>query len=671
MTPIPVSGDLLAMILLTLEGVGRWYGADPVLEGVTFTLSSGEKVGVMGRNGSGKSTLLRIAAGVEAPDRGEVRRGTSLRMGYLSQDPEFRHAATVLDAALSSDDPVLMAVAEHRHAVQALEALGTHDAGTGTERLLDRVSAASQRVDALRAWDVESEARSILDRLGLPGAEHPVETLSGGQRKRVALARALLGSPDLVILDEPTNHLDAPAVEWLESWLARFTGGLLLVTHDRYFLDRVTGGMLEVEGGAVTRYLGNYTRYLELKEEEEAREEASERTRQSLMRRELAWLRRGAKARTTKQKARVDRAEALLSHEGPSRSDELELDSASRRMGRKGLELHGVSGGYPDEVLFRDVDLTLQKGDRLGIIGPNGSGKSTLLEILASRLAPLAGRREVGETVAVGYYDQESRALDDGMRVLEYVKEMAELVHTADGSVITASQMLERFLFTPEAQYTRVGSLSGGERRRLYLLRLLMGSPNVLLLDEPTNDLDIPTLVALESYLDGFAGALVVVSHDRYFLDRTVNHLLHLPGDGTVEQIPGNYSVHLERQKSQEAARKAALREDAAGARAGSASRARAGKEAGFEKRGGSGPGGSAPASAIKTRQLTFQERKELGELEARIALIESRVEEIGRELTASGADYAAAAPLYDELQELNERLEADMKRWGELAERA
>jgi ABC transport system ATP-binding/permease protein len=533
---------------------------------------------------------------------------------------------------------------DYEAACLALEAHGGAD-----EALLTRVSDLSHRLDVTGGWDLEANARAVLDRLGITDTEARVGTLSGGQRKRVAMAGALVLRPDLLLLDEPTNHLDTDTIAWLEGYLATYPGALLLVTHDRYFLDRVTNRMLELERGHAYRYEGNYTHYLEEKAARSERQEAESQKRDALVRRELAWLRRGAKARTTKQKARVDRAEALLAEPRRQRDQEIELAAASARLGKRVVRLERVTKGYDGQTLLRDVSFEFTREDRIGVVGPNGSGKTTLLEMIARRTTPDAGHVEVGPTVVIGYYDQESRALDDSLRIIDYIEEVAENVRTADGSIITASQMLDRFLFPPAVQRTPIALLSGGERRRLYLLRLLMGAPNVLLLDEPTNDLDIPTLVALEEYLETFPGCLVVVSHDRAFLDRTVEHVLRFDGEGEVRPYPGNYSAYLEARAREEA--QASARE---------ASRARPAPEP--------TPTPSAPSSA---RKLSFKERRELEDLEARIARTEARQAEVEAALAEAGADYDAVARLTAELQALAETLERDVERWAELAELA
>ena len=641
------------MAILTFDAVHKDYGTKPLLDDVSFTVEADEKVGVIGANGAGKTTLLRLAARLETPDRGVVRWGSGARVGLLPQRPHFEAGQTVLDAVFAGDGPAITLLRDYEAAVRALERDGTD--AEAAERMTDLAA----RLDTAGGWDLEARARAVLDRLEIADVEADVDALSGGQRKRVALARVLVEQPDLLILDEPTNHLDAETVTWLEGLLRGFGGALLLVTHDRYVLDRVTNRMLEVGGGDVRRYVGTYSDYLSTKATEEAQAEAAEKTRANLAKRELAWLRRGAKARTSKSKSRIDRAHALLDAAPDAPDAEIEIASVSTRLGKKVVEMKGIGHGYDGRTLIDGFTYTIPRGDRLGIIGANGSGKTTLLEILSGRLAPDAGTVEHGQTVAIGYYDQESRALADSggagseQRVIDYVEDIAETVRTADGSLITASQMLERFLFPPKQQYTPVGLLSGGERRRLYLLRVLMGAPNVLILDEPTNDLDIPTLVALEDYLDAFAGALVVVSHDRYFLDRTVDHLFRFEGGGRIREIPGDYSAWLEIQAREEA-------EAAARAR-------RAAPRPDVPAKAEPTPAAPAPAGA----KLSYNERRELAEVEARIEAAEARQPELEAALAEHATDADRVIALSSELGALVEQLEADVERWAELAERA
>lgn len=632
------------MSIITLEHIGKSFHDTPLFRDVTFGLEPDEKVGLIGSNGAGKTTLLRLISGDEQPDSGRIYHSGSPVIGYLAQTTPFNPDATVLDTIFSSSDETLQLIHDYEEVCARLgSGDGDHD------QLLARMNELSARMDSSGAWNLETEAKIVLDKLGIRDTGALMGTLSGGQRKRVALAHVLIERPDLLILDEPTNHLDADTVAWLEEFLIRHTGALLLVTHDRYFLERVANRIIEVDRGMVRSYAGSYSYYLEKKEEEEARREVEEHKRDMLVRQELAWLRSGAKARRTKQKARIERAEQLMSAPREGAKEKLDISVGSQRLGGKILELYGITKGYGGDPLVEDFTHILQPGERVGIIGPNGTGKTTLLELIVGNLEPDAGRIERGETVAIGYYDQESRALADDMRIIDYVKEAAENIKTADGSVITASQMLERFLFPPKAQYGMIGNLSGGERRRLYLLRLLMSAPNVLILDEPTNDLDIATLQALEEYLDGFDGCVIAVSHDRYFLDRVVDHLFRFEGDGQLREYPGNYSAFLEIRDRERAAE----------------AEAKAAEAAAREPE----PKPTAKPKTEGPRKLSYKEQKELQSLEADIEKLEERKGTIDAELAT--ADYVRAGELAEELKGLEAEMETKMERWEELAELA
>jgi ATP-binding cassette subfamily F protein uup len=629
------------MHLLSVEAVSKDYGLRPVLDNVSLGLDSQDRVGVVGVNGSGKTTLLRLIAGEESPDVGRIIFADGVTVGYLPQNPPFAAEATVLETVFAASDARMRLLLEYELACVALAASGGDE-----RRALDRVSELASHLEASGAWELETNARTVLGRLGIGDTNARMGTLSGGQRKRVALAHALIERPGLLILDEPTNHLDAETVSWLEDYLEGYGGALLLVTHDRYFLDRVTTRIVEVDGGAVQAFDGNYAYSLERKAEQEQARAVEGQKREMLIRRELAWLRRGAKARTRKSKARVERAESLIARPKEAARAALDMSVGSARLGKKVLELRAVTKSYDGRVLIGGLSRTLKPGERIGVIGPNGAGKTTLLEIIAGRVAPDAGSLEVGQTVRVGYYDQESRALDESERVIDYVRAVAERIETADGSFITAGQMLERFQFPGAMQYAPIAKLSGGERRRLYLLRVLMGAPNVLLLDEPTNDLDIQTLMVLEEYLDGFPGNLIVVSHDRYFLDRTVEHVIRFEGGGRLREYPGNYSAFLE-----------AHREE--GGAAASAKPADAVRPAGRQN----------PAAPPARRKLSFKERKELEETEARIQAAELRGAEIEAELSANASDAHIVHRLYEEREQLAGQLARDLERWAELAE--
>jgi ATP-binding cassette subfamily F protein uup len=625
------------MNIISLENISKSYGINPLFEGVTFGLGEGEKVGIIGLNGSGKSTILRIIAGHEQPDTGRAVVANNRAVVYLPQNPQFDPDQSVLDLVFTASNEKMRLLRDYE---MACHDLSLHN---GDERLLDRVAKLAHQLEATGAWDMETNAKTVLTQLGITDTGERMEALSGGQRKRVALAKALVAHPDLLLLDEPTNHLDADTIAWLETYLVRYVGTLLLVTHDRYFLDRVTTRILEIDRSSVQSFAGNYAYYVEKKEEQEAQLSAASAKREALLRRELAWLKRGAKARTTKQKARVGRAEELKQQPVERAKSELDISVGFSRMGKKILELDRVSKSYGDLKIIEGFNYSLKRSDRIGVIGPNGSGKTTLLEIIAGGVEPDAGHVERGQTIVIGYYDQENRELNDAQRVIDYIREVAEKIETSDGQVITASQMLEKFLFPPSMQYDVIERLSGGERRRLYLLRVLMSAPNILLLDEPTNDLDIQTLVRLEDYLDSFPGCLIIVSHDRYFLDRTVDTIFRFEGGGRIEEHPGNYSAFLESREREETAT------------VETTSRAIT-------------PASVTKSSAAK-RRLSYKEQREFEELEKRIADLEARKGEVQRQLAASASDFVLVQALYTELESLNEQLERDIDRWAELAE--
>ncbi len=633
------------MNILSLENIGKNYGVKPLFDNVTIGLEDTDKIGIIGANGSGKTTFLRVVAGTEQPDAGKITRAQGKTLAYLPQNPPIDKDKTVLEMIFEASSDAMRLLLDYETACNDL-AKGATDA-----KLLEKISDLQHELETSGAWEIETNARAVLTKLGILDTSAKMETLSGGQRKRVALAHALIVKPDILILDEPTNHLDADTIEWLEKYLARYTGTLLLVTHDRYFLDRVTNRIFEIERGAVQSFAGNYAYYLEKKEEQETLRATEGHKREQLIKKELAWLRRGAKARTRKSKSRINAAYDLMAQPKERAKDEIDISVGARRLGSKIIEFLDVSKSYGERKLINDFTYFLKRDDRIGIIGANGAGKTTLLEILTKRTEPDAGEIAIGQTVHIGYYDQESRALNEDQRVIDYIRETAEYVSTADGTQITASQMLEKFLFQPAAQYSFIKNLSGGERRRLYLLKILMGAPNVLLLDEPTNDLDIPTLVALEEYLDDFPGALIVVSHDRYFLDRTIENIFKFETGGEIREYPGDYSAYLEitereiKQAETPAAPKAETRASASV----------------------STPKNINPAA----KKLSFKEKRELETLEKEIADHEKRASEIESELNTFATDAFKLNKLFAEQQKLNERLETNMHRWAELAERA
>jgi ATP-binding cassette subfamily F protein uup len=600
------------MNLVTIEHLTKSYTERLLFDDTAFSINEGEKVGLIGINGTGKSTLLKIVAGLEEPDEGSVVRGRSLYVRYLPQIPEFKPGATVLESIVEENrsEP-------HFASIQELEAT----------------------------------AKAMLNRLDIGDHEAKVETLSGGQRKRVALASVLMSTADLLILDEPTNHLDSGMADWLEEYLKSFKGALLMITHDRYFLDSVTNRIVELDKGKLYSYQANYETYLELKAERLEMAEASERKRQSMLRTEIAWMQRGARARSTKQKAHIQRYEELRDKKGPEYDRNVELESIASRLGRTTVELQDICKAYGDKVLMKDFTYIFLKNDRIGIIGPNGSGKSTLMKIIAGWVLPDSGSLVVGQTVKMGYFSQENEAMDESLKVIDYIKNAGEYVRTKDGS-ISASQMLERFLFPSGMQYTTIGKLSGGEKRRLYLLRVLMEAPNVLLLDEPTNDLDIQTLVILEDYLDTFPGIVIAVSHDRYFLDRVVNRIFAFEGQGAVTQYEGGFTDY-----QAACARKAAA---AQGEKAGAPAKPdMPGKEKGQRTRG------------PQKLKFTYKEQKDYETIEGDMAALEDKIAALDREIQSAASDFVKLNQLMAEKTEAETALDEKMERWMYLEELA
>jgi len=633
------------MNLLTIENISKSYGEKILFKDVSFGISEGEKIGIIGVNGTGKSTFLKVIAGIEQPDSGQIAIGNRVRIQYLAQNPAFDPDATVLEQVFRGDSPEMKTVWSYTETMQQVE-LAPND-----EALQQKLIHWSHEMDRLNVWQLESEAKMVLSKLGITAFEAKVGSLSGGQRKRVAMAAALIQPCELLILDEPTNHIDHASVIWLEQYLQKRRGALLMITHDRYFLDRVVGRMLELDHGQLYSYEANYSRFLELKAEREEREQASEQKRQNLLRNELAWIRRGAKARTTKQKARIDRFEKLQEQEGLRQNNKVDVSVASSRLGKKILEIEHLSKQIDGKQLIRDFEYIAVREDRVGIIGPNGSGKSTLLNMIAGHITPDEGSIEMGPTVKLGYFSQENQEMNDSMRVIEYIKEIAEVVQTADGSSITAAQMLERFLFTPTMQWTPIAKLSGGEKRRLYLLSVLMSAPNVLLLDEPTNDLDIQTLSVLEDYLDEFSGVVFVVSHDRFFLDRTVEKIIAFEGDGKIRHHVGNFTEYEEYM-------------------------AKYGASASESSNGSVSTGTREEASEPKREKqerlkFSYKEQKEFDEIDGVIEKTEQKMASVAKQMEEAFSDSARLQELLEEQRRLEEQLEALMERWTYLNELA
>lgn len=590
------------MILLNATDISKSYTASPLLTKLSYAINEGDKIGLIGVNGTGKSTLLRITAGVEEADDGKIILTGGVRIGYLPQAPAYDPDNTVLEQAVSY-----------------------------------------LRADVLR--DGDYRCKSMLNQLGITDFDAKMGTLSGGERKRVAMAGIFTNPCDILILDEPTNHIDADTVEWLERFLKKFRGAIFMVTHDRYFLDRVTNVILELTGGNLYRHEGNYEVYLENRAAREEMALATERKRKTLYRRELEWMRRGAQARTTKAKGRIDRFHALEESKLVVDNSQLEMSSVSSRLGRKIIELHHVSKSFEDKMVINDFTYTVLRNDRIGILGENGAGKSTLLKLLTGQLQPDSGSVEIGETVKIGYFSQENEHMDKSRRVIEYICDIAHNVKTVDG-YISASQMLERFLFPPHMHSIQVGRLSGGEQRRLYLLGILMGAPNVLLLDEPTNDLDIDTLCILEDYLDNFQGAVLAVSHDRHFIDRMAIRTFVYEADGHIAHYPGGYTDWAETRKISPSS-------------SGSASASQAG--------GGAGSGDTSPngnPSRPQKLKFTFKEQKEFETIDEDIANLEAELENIDSEINAAGADYGKLQKLTAQRESLSAALDDKMERW-------
>lgn len=630
------------MNLLTAENIVKSYGERILLNKISFGIGEGEKVGVIGINGTGKSTFLKILAGMEQSDDGKITTMNGIKIEYLPQSPEFDDNATVLEQVFKGNSPIMTLIKEYETALQML------NKNTQDTDLQKKVMSLSSRMDASGAWSIESEAKNILTRLKIFDFDAVVGTLSGGQRKRIALASALINPADLLILDEPTNHIDSDTVEWLEEYLNRRKGALIMVTHDRYFLDRVANKIIEIHNGNLYSYSGNYSTFLQKKSEREEMQEASESKRQNLIRRELAWIKRGAKARSTKQKARIERFENLVADKPDARNGQVEISSVSSRLGKKVVELNGVYKSFGNKKIINNFSYILLRDDRVGILGPNGSGKSTLMNILSNTISPDSGDIDIGETVNIGYYCQETKDMDENLRVIDYIKEGAELVQTSDGNVISASQMLERFLFPPHMQYSPISKLSGGERRRLYLLRILMEAPNVLLLDEPTNDLDIETLTILEDYLDDFNGAVITVSHDRYFLDKIVDKIFAFDGNGTITQHTGNYSDYQERLKLSQTIE---VKENH-----------KTEKKNVVEDN-----------KKEKPLKFTFKEQLEFKEIDGVIEGVEAELKEVTDKINNAGSDFSLLQELLPLQQQLETRLDELIERWtylNELAEK-
>lgn len=637
------------MTIFTVRSLHKDFGIKEILRDASFSLSEGDKVGLIGTNGSGKSTLLKIMAGLESKDSGELWVNSSAKIVYLPQQPDLDENCTVLEQVFADSGDQMSMVREYEDISHHL----AHGLGD-SDKLMSQLSSLSERMEATGAWEVETNAKIILTQLGIEDFDAKVGDLSGGYRKRIAMAAALLSAPDMLLMDEPTNHLDALSVEWLQNYLQRFQGALLLITHDRYFLDRVTNRILEIDRGELYNYTGNYAYYLEKKAEAEESAVNTQRKHAGVLRREMEWLRRGPKARSTKQKARIDRVHAMQDQEFRQAQGKVDIVTTGRRIGKKVIELTNICKGYDGRTLIQDFTYNFHPEDRVGIIGSNGAGKSTLMDMITGKITPDSGVVDLGFTIHIGYFNQHSDDvnINEEQRVIDYLKSIAELVKINDGSVITASQMLERFLFPPIQQYAPINKLSGGEKRRLFLLKILMGAPNVLILDEPTNDLDVQTLGVLEEYLEDFNGCVIVVSHDRYFLDRTVDKIFAIEPGGKVQEYPGNYSLYLEYKESQ-AAQLADNQAKSLPLIPTSTTNS-----------------GTAPTST-KTRKLSYKEKREYETLDAQIPQLEAEKKDLERTMYHNPpSGYAAVQKLSDQLAKLNEAIDKATERWLELAER-
>ena len=595
------------MNILNIEHVSKVFGEKIIFDDVSYGIHQGDKIGIIGINGTGKTTILKIIAGLEEPDEGQVIMQNGLRITYLPQNPEFPPNAT----------------------------------------LLDYVADGKWQKD----WATASEAANVLNKLGITNHEEKIEHLSGGQKKRVALARTLVNPADILILDEPTNHIDNEMASWLEDYLRKFKGALVMVTHDRYFLDRVTNKILEISHGKLYSYEANYSKFLELKAQREEMEMAGERKRQSVLRMELEWAKRGCRARSTKQRARLERLEALKNGTAPVTDQRVEMDSVETRMGKKTIELHHVSKSFGEKKVVDDFTYIILRNQRLGIIGPNGCGKSTLMKMIAGILKPDAGEIEWGDTIKIGYFAQEVPDMDRNLRVIDYIREVAEYIPTKDGK-ISASMMLERFLFDSAMQYTPVEKLSGGEKRRLYLLKVLMEAPNVLILDEPSNDIDIPTLTILEDYLDSFSGIVVAVSHDRYFLDNMADRIFAFEGEGHLVQYEGGYTDYLEARE-----RKLADMPE---------------EEGSLIKKDKSSKNDWKQNRKEKLK-FTFKEQREFETIDEDIEKLEERIASLEEEMMKNATNSGKLREIVEEKEEAEKALEEKMDRWvylNDLAER-
>ena len=629
-------------MILTIENLCKTYGEKVLFNNVNFSLSDGDKVGIVGVNGTGKSTFIKVIAGIVPKDSGTITTGKNTKISYLEQDKVFEPEHTVLMEVFKGTQPLMRALYDYELALQASQK------NPQDMDLQKKIITLSSKIDELNGWQLESDAKTILTKLGIMDFSAKTKTLSGGQQKRLALATALIQPCDLLLLDEPTNHLDSETIAWLEEYLRKLKTALIMVTHDRYFLDSVATKILELDKGNSYIYTGNYTQFLELKNQRLEREEASEQKRQNFLRNELKWIRRGAQARSTKQRARIQRFEEVKNQKVNIDHSKIEIGMATSRLGRTVIELENVNYAVDDKTIVKDFTYTVLRNDRIGILGPNGSGKTTLLNIIAGKLTPTSGTITIGQTVKIGYFTQKNIAMDERLRPIEYIKEEANYLTLADGTKLSASQLMERFLFPGTLQWTPIAKLSGGEKRRLYLLRILMSAPNVLLLDEPTNDLDLETMSILEEFIDNFNGAIIFVSHDRFFIDRLADKVFVYQKDGSLRQYPGGYSYYKGIEEQEQQALQVQTQQ-------------------------------SMPKKEVKPaktrekanapKKLSFKEQREYNEIEAIIAETEGELKVVQLQMTQNASDYGKLNELTKEETRLQEKLDYLMERWAYLEE--
>ncbi len=624
------------MNLITLENISKSYSEKKLVENISLGINDKEKIGLIGVNGTGKSTLLKIIAGAEIPDDGTITKANKVRIEYLPQNPYYDEDATVLEQVFKGTCEEMKIIGDYQDILDKINK--SYD-----EKLNEKLLNLQEKMDALNLWDLESSAKTVLTKLGIKNFNQKVKELSGGQRKRVSLASALITPCELLILDEPTNHLDNDTIDWLESYLNSFKGSILMITHDRYFLDRVTNRILELDKGVLYSYEGNYSVFLEKKMNRLQLAESMETKRQNLLKKELAWVRRGAKARTTKQKARLQRFDELSNKNDFTPEDKLEISVGSSRLGKKIIEIEHLTKSFDGKTFIDDLDYTLARTDRIGIVGKNGLGKSTLIRLLNGEIKPDSGTISIGETVKIGCFNQDTSKMHPEMRAIDYIKEESDYITTADGHKITASQMCEKFLFNGTLQYTHIKNLSGGERRRLQLLRVLMMAPNVLLLDEPTNDLDIDTLSRLEDYLDEFNGVLICVSHDRYFLDRVCNKIFAYEGRGKINIYTGNYSDYLNFREEENIEFEEFEEE--------------------VKEEKPKAPKKEKPKAKNKPK-FSYNEQREFDTIDADIEKLEEKIASLEEDTSKFATDFTKLQEIMDEKTKLEDELQVKYERW-------